>query len=278
MSWHYSQALEEGSLEGSFAVTLLSELLKSNPIHGKSSSNDKGTESLIDSQSGTTLPRSESITQNAGSISKHSEKSETNLSSPEDSPVRTSAAQEKAQESKPTPAAGYGLSFPASSARYSRQESLWKIHPCLFPEDSISCSVILPKWGTMQDGELSAQRTPVLHTRENESGLWQTPVKDDAVNRKAGKYNSRGEPKLSAQVKLLPTPTKNCFQNPGEHGQGGQNLVTEVYRKPDGSVPTTGQLNPPWVEWLMGWPVGWTDLKPLGMDKFQQWLNSHGGN
>ncbi len=29
-----------------------------------------------------------------------------------------------------------------------------------------------------------------------------------------------------------------------------------------------GQLNPPWVEWLMGWPIGWTDLKPLEMDKF----------
>ena len=38
-----------------------------------------------------------------------------------------------------------------------------------------------------------------------------------------------------------------------------------------------GQLNPTWVEWLMGWPLGWTDLKPLGMDKFQAWQRSHGG-
>jgi hypothetical protein len=22
-----------------------------------------------------------------------------------------------------------------------------------------------------------------------------------------------------------------------------------------------GQLNPEWVEWLMGWPIGWTELK-----------------
>lgn len=28
-----------------------------------------------------------------------------------------------------------------------------------------------------------------------------------------------------------------------------------------------GQLNPTWVEWLMGWPLGWTDLKPLATDK-----------
>jgi hypothetical protein len=35
-----------------------------------------------------------------------------------------------------------------------------------------------------------------------------------------------------------------------------------------------GTLNPSWVEWLMGWPIGWTDLKPLATDKFrnvQQW-------
>jgi len=35
-----------------------------------------------------------------------------------------------------------------------------------------------------------------------------------------------------------------------------------------------GQLNPSWVEWLMGWPIEWTDLKPLETDKFrnvQQW-------
>ena len=39
---------------------------------------------------------------------------------------------------------------------------------------------------------------------------------------------------------------------------------------------TGGQLNPTWVEWLMGWPLGWTDLKPLETDKYQQWLQQHG--
>jgi len=24
-----------------------------------------------------------------------------------------------------------------------------------------------------------------------------------------------------------------------------------------------GQLNPDWVEWLMGWPIGWTDIEPI---------------
>ena len=37
-----------------------------------------------------------------------------------------------------------------------------------------------------------------------------------------------------------------------------------------------GSPNPTWVEWLMGWPIGWTDLKPLETDKFQQWCEKHG--
>jgi hypothetical protein len=37
-----------------------------------------------------------------------------------------------------------------------------------------------------------------------------------------------------------------------------------------------GPLNPHWTEWLMGWPEGWTDLKPLETDKFQKWLDAHG--
>ena len=35
-------------------------------------------------------------------------------------------------------------------------------------------------------------------------------------------------------------------------------LETEMAHETDGSG---GQLNPTWVEWLMGFPIGWTDLK-----------------
>ena len=37
-----------------------------------------------------------------------------------------------------------------------------------------------------------------------------------------------------------------------------------------------GRLNPMWVEWLMGWPLGWTDLKPLVTDKFHCVPQKHG--
>lgn len=45
---------------------------------------------------------------------------------------------------------------------------------------------------------------------------------------------------------------------------------------PDGSQPRQdGQLNPEWVEWFMGWPIGWTELKPLAMDRFREWQQQH---
>jgi hypothetical protein len=36
-----------------------------------------------------------------------------------------------------------------------------------------------------------------------------------------------------------------------------------------------GQLNPEWVEWLMGWPIGHTALEPLEMVRYQEWLQQH---
>ncbi|MCB1717821.1 MAG: hypothetical protein KDK05_22065, partial [Candidatus Competibacteraceae bacterium] len=32
-------------------------------------------------------------------------------------------------------------------------------------------------------------------------------------------------------------------------------------------------LNPDWVEWLIGWPVGWTSLEPLPQSAVDDWLS-----
>jgi hypothetical protein len=46
----------------------------------------------------------------------------------------------------------------------------------------------------------------------------------------------------------------------GENDKRHQ-LREEVYKSSDNQK--TGQLNPDWVEWLMGWLIGWSDLEPL---------------
>ena len=62
-------------------------------------------------------------------------------------------------------------------------------------------------------------------------------------------------------------------QSLAERQAKGQQIRLNTQVSPDGGQG--GQLNPEWVEWLMGWPIGWTELKPLAMDKFREWQRQH---
>lgn len=93
--------------------------------------------------------------------------------------------------------------------------------------------------------------------------LWPTPTASDcgrtAINpvltangtvRHLGKNGKQSFARLDAVAAMFPTPTAHCEQSPCKHGEGSPDLATLV----------GGQLNQTWVEWLMGFPVGWTDL------------------
>ena len=91
-----------------------------------------------------------------------------------------------------------------------------------------------------------------------------------------GGSNSRKAAKARG---MWPTPASNsgtggCVGLAG--GAGNRNKLYKMLGKEEGKKMGSQQLNPTWVEWLMGWPLGWTDLKPLATDKFPQWLRSHG--
>jgi DNA (cytosine-5)-methyltransferase 1 len=61
---------------------------------------------------------------------------------------------------------------------------------------------------------------------------------------------------------------KKKFPTPTAHNAKETNAPSEALRnEPSLASIAGGALNPTWVEWLMGWPLGWTDLKPLEMDK-----------
>jgi hypothetical protein len=63
------------------------------------------------------------------------------------------------------------------------------------------------------------------------------------------------EPNLAGAVKLWPTPTVNDSKNNAAPSQLMRN--TQAL-----NVVAGGALNPTWVEWLMGYPAGHTDLEP----------------
>ena len=98
-----------------------------------------------------------------------------------------------------------------------------------------------------------AASTP--RTEGIESLSWPTPTAMDAkgLDKHPRKdMTSTRSCLLSQKVALFPTPKAQNSRGNGErHGEGGQSL----------DVSVGGRLNPTWVEWLMGFPIGWTDLK-----------------
>jgi len=72
-----------------------------------------------------------------------------------------------------------------------------------------------------------------------------------------------------------PTPrTKGMCGGTGSWDLLNKNTTVEEARLM--GAGNGGQLNPTWVEWLMGWPLGFTDLKPLEMDKSHCVRQQHG--
>jgi hypothetical protein len=63
---------------------------------------------------------------------------------------------------------------------------------------------------------------------------------------------------LTPQVRIYPTPTVcGNYNKKGASKTSGDGLATVVRENETDSGP----LNPEWVEWLMGYPTGWTDLE-----------------
>jgi hypothetical protein len=196
----------------------------------------------------------------------------------EDFPVRTFLPLDGALASK-EPDRECGVTWQELLAKWNPDTSMWKTPQCSLLEDLELSLETWPRWGLMQDGVSYQRQTLVRRTSETESGLWRTPQAQEGMR---GVYKSkeamdahlnRGHQlSLSNQVvhrHLWPTPTA--------HNAKETNAPSEALRnEPSLASRVGGTLNQTWVEWLMGWPLGWTDLKPLEMDKFQQWQQQHG--
>jgi len=118
---------------------------------------------------------------------------------------------------------------------------------------------------------------------------WPTPQAHDAHAGNAervGRFGTKhGGRNLNDEVMLWPTPkgTPENYGRPRDNDRGdlqaavlfrtpssrdwkGQSAKSWREREKGDPTPTLpdqigGQLNPMWVEWLMGFPLGWTDLE-----------------
>ena len=127
---------------------------------------------------------------------------------------------------------------------------------------------------------------------EGQARMWATPVARDYRSDESQKtdeelYGKKGKP-LPRQIIGWPSPTAADSErqstgymrgNPTLLGASLQAQETST----DGSAsspsdPTSRRrrkLNPLFVEWLMGWPIGWTSLAPLGSgSRATEWFRS----
>ena len=91
-------------------------------------------------------------------------------------------------------------------------------------------------------------------------GMWPTPT---AVEWKGRGPNSKQQG-LAEQAKMWPTPRSSEHKDCGPVGSKSHTHMLDrkyLCAATKESDRPTGKLNPQWVEWLMGYPIGWTDLK-----------------
>jgi hypothetical protein len=87
--------------------------------------------------------------------------------------------------------------------------------------------------------------------------MWPTPTVDDSKNVNPKPNRIAG---LVAAVNQWPTPTSSDYRRRGPNSKQ-QSLPEVIATETDSWEKGRGRLNPTWVEWLMGFPTGWTDLE-----------------
>lgn len=192
-----------------------------------------------------------------------------------DSLAKTSALQEAGPDWT-AKGQGYGEKWSGLLAKYSPDTHSLKTAQLSLLEDLNWCCATLPRWGLMLGGELYPQPMLEPFTAEKDCGFWPTPTCDSATDR-SSRYAQGGMP-LTMAVKLWPTPQASDNRDRGNSSTPAIKRRIEKGKQVMLSMCVSsenGRLNPDWTEWLMGWPIGQTDLKPLEMDRFREWQQQH---
>jgi hypothetical protein len=281
MSWLFSQALVAAYSEDTSSDGEQSVLLNGNPIQLAYCVPDKMTAFSRPSRFGMTF---KPLTDDLGEA--------VLMWCLEASRAKTSALQARAQELTESGQA-CGPTWRGSLARFDPATSSWRTAQPFLLEDLGESSVIWPRSGMTANGQcwelpmlarpiketgsgLSPDRVKTFHTpNTGGAGWWQqhpqgslTPprMKPWPTPTVCGNYNRKGASAssgdgLTTAVLKCATPTARDWRS------GKASEETHARNSRPLSEQIGGSLNPTWVEWLMGWPLGWTDLEPLATDR-----------
>jgi len=272
MSWLYSRVLVEEYLEEAYSDGEQSAPSSESRTPQAYLPSDKMTEFSRPSRFGMTFaPLTEDL--GAGLLTWYLEDS---LAKTYQSPVEVQELKASGQ--------GFGERCCVSFVKYSHDTSTWRTAQPSLIEGWDVYSETWPRRGTMQNGECWDLPMWGRHTKGTEYGLWPTPTASQARSegqiiamRKKVEAGETTVAEAEAMIQGSLTPKRmKTWPTPTAHNAKETNAPSEANRNtPTLASQAGGHLNPTWVEWLMGWPLGWTDLKPLEMDKFQEWLLKH---
>ena len=154
-----------------------------------------------------------------------------------------------------------GEKWRGSFTKYDPDSSSWKTHQCSLLGDLDEFFETWPTWGLMRNGECWDMTDSVINTGETEFGLLPTPVRSLFAHWSSAKakFSNNGKRKSGVKVGSI-----LWWEMTEQHLRLGG--LEEKKMIPD---PSCGEV-------VMGWPMGWTELRPLAMDKFQEWRQQHG--
>lgn len=171
---------------------------------------------------------------------------------------------------------GYGQKWQGSFGKYDPVTHSLKTAQLSLLEDSTGCCATLPRWGSMRDGVLYQQPIPAPLTSASDSGYWPTLTVCGNYNRPGASATSGMG--LATAVKMWPTATAYKGWSPNHNRASTDDRldysVERLTFQPGQPTPPM-RLNPEWVEWLMGWPIGHTALKPLATARLAEWRQQH---
>ena len=119
------------------------------------------------------------------------------------------------------------------------------------------------------------QMAPSMKERDPGS-WWPTPTTPSGGGERSGDRSGTGNLYYMARSgQLWPTPAKRVYRgaNSDKHLAKARGHHDQLPNAVKMAGHKGGQLNPMWVEWLMGFPTGWTDLKPSETPLSRKWLN-----
>ena len=206
------------------------------------------------------------------------------MSSQADFPAKTSQSQETKQEYRTERAAAYGQSAPVLLGNFDPDmPSLKTSQTCLMENGELGLSEFsgtFPRSGMMRNG--TVYQLPNLARTITEIGFglsatqekfyWRTPDTGAGGTPKAlleGKTHRQSgsaiQIRLADQVKMWPTPSTRDYKGGYiggriRNGKTSWDTLDVAVQHTDNQEKTNGTLNPMWVEWLMGFPLGHTDL------------------